>query len=247
MGNRLATGCVLTVCLALVGGAACAQQVSFDFGGGEASLTSRTLLLLSAVTVISIAPGLAIMITCFPFIVTVLSILRQALGMQSSPPNMLIISLSIFLTWFIMEPTLMQSWNSGISPFASGNIQLENAIHESIMPFRVFMAQHTDLSTYDGLNSLRTNFDYNGVMRDAPLSVLVPSFMLSEITRAFEIGFFIFLPFLIIDLVVSAILMSMGMMMVPPAAVSLPFKLGFFVISDGWSMLSQALVRSYIV
>ncbi len=223
---------------------AAAQEITLDLGG-DGSLTNSSLLLIAAITLLSIAPGLAIMVTCFPFIVTVLSILRQAMGLQQSPPNMLIVSLALFLTWYIMEPTFMASYRAGIEPLMAGSIDILTAFERGAEPFRIFMAGRTNPDTIAQLASLRDGVDLGSNTAAAPLSVLVPSFMLSEITRAFEIGFLVFLPFLIIDLVVSAILMSMGMMMVPPAVVALPFKLAFFVVANGWVLLSGALVRSY--
>lgn len=221
-----------------------AQEITLDMGG-NGSLTNSSLILIAGITLLSLAPGLAIMVTCFPFIVTVLSILRQALGLQQSPPNMLIISLALFLTWFVMEPTFMASYEAGIKPLVAQQIDIVTAFERGIEPFRLFMAGRTDPETFTQLAAIREGAAYTGTAREAPLSILVPSFMLSEITRAFEIGFLVFLPFLIIDLVVSAILMSMGMMMVPPAVVALPFKLAFFVVANGWVLLSGALVRSY--
>jgi flagellar biosynthetic protein FliP len=209
------------------------------------TLSGQSFLLIALITVLSLAPGLAVMITCFPFIVTVLSILRQAIGLQQSPPNMLIVSLSLFLTWFIMEPVFQTAWEDGISPLIAGSIDLSTAFDRSISPFRIFMSERVDIATFDSLADLRPETVGINDVASAPLSLLVPSFMLSEIARAFEIGFLIFLPFLIIDLVVSAVLMSMGMMMVPPAVVALPFKLAFFVVANGWSLISGALVRSY--
>lgn len=224
-------------------GSAEAQQVSIDLGGG--GIAGQSMLLIAAVTLLSLAPGLAVMITCFPFVVTVLSILRQAIGAQQAPPNMLIVSLALFLTWFVMEPTFLAAWNAGISPMIDGTIDAATAFHRGIEPFRQFMTGRVDWNIVTELAGLRqppAPTDPELV----PLSVLVPSFMLSEITRAFEVGFLLFLPFLVIDMVVSAILMSMGMMMVPPAMVALPFKLAFFVLADGWSLVSAALVRSYV-
>jgi flagellar biosynthetic protein FliP len=221
-----------------------AQQITLDMGG-NGSITNSSLLLIAGITLLSIAPGLAIMVTCFPFIVTVLSILRQAMGLQQSPPNMLIVSLSLFLTWYVMEPTFMASYHAGIEPLMAGSTDIVGAFEKGVEPFRIFMAGRTNPETFSQLATLREGSEYTGTARAAPLSILVPSFMLSEITRAFEIGFLVFLPFLIIDLVVSAILMSMGMMMVPPAVVSMPFKLAFFVVANGWVLLSGALVRSY--
>ncbi len=234
---------VLASALLVAGaGAAEAQQVSIDLGSG--GLAGQSMFLIAAVTLLSLAPGLAVMITCFPFVVTVLSILRQAIGVQQAPPNMLIVSLALFLTWFVMEPTFLAAWDAGIRPLLDGGIDLPTAFDRGIAPFRAFMAGRADWEIVGELAALRqppASTDPGQV----PLSVLVPGFMLSEITRAFEIGFLLFLPFLVIDMVVSAILMSMGMMMVPPAMVALPFKLAFFVVADGWSMVSAALVRSY--
>jgi flagellar biosynthetic protein FliP len=221
---------------------ALAQDISIDFGDG-ASLATRSVQLLLLVTILSIVPGLAVMITCFPFIVTVLSILRQAIGLQQSPPNMLIISLALFLTWFVMDPVFTEAWLKGMEPLSNGQIDVQTAIPLILAPFRVFMTARLDPDTFAALQALRPEAATD--LANAPLSVLVPSFILSEIQRAFEIGFLIFLPFLIIDLVVAAVLMAMGMMMVPPAVVSLPFKLAFFVVADGWTLISGALVKSY--
>jgi flagellar biosynthesis protein FliP len=220
-----------------------AQQLSIDFGN-SASLTARTVQLISLLTVLSIVPGLAIMVTCFPFIVTVLSILRQAIGLQQSPPNMMIVSLALFLTWFVMEPVLTEAWTKGLQPLIENQITLEDAITATTSPFRSFMAGRIDPDTFSAMQALRPGEATKPIA--AHFSLLVPSFLLSEIQRAFEIGFLIYLPFLIIDLVVAAVLMSMGMMMVPPAVVSMPFKLAFFVVADGWSLISGALVRSFI-
>lgn len=223
---------------------AVAQDISVSFGE-DSSLATRTIQIFVLLTVLSLVPGLAVMITCFPFIVTVLSILRQAIGLQQSPPNMLIISLALFLTYFVMEPVFIQSWELGGKPFSNGELDVEPAFLAAIEPFRVFMAARIDPETFTHLALLREQTAGAVVGTEAPLSLLVPSFLLSEVERAFQIGFLVFLPFLVIDLVVAAILMSMGMMMVPPAIVSLPFKLAFFVVADGWTLISGALVRSY--
>ena len=221
-----------------------AQQFQLDLGEGT-SLTNTSIQLIALITVLSLAPSIAIMITCFPFIVTVLSILRQALGLQSAPPNMLIVSLALFLTFFVMEPVFQQAWQNGIAPLIDEEIDIVESFELSMVPFREFMVPRIDPMTFEELASLRENVQNETLAPDAPLSLLVPSFMLSEISRAFQIGFLIFMPFLIIDLVVSAVLMSMGMMMVPPAMVALPFKLAFFVVSDGWALVAGNLVRSY--
>ncbi len=224
---------------------AAAQEVSLSLGEGG-SISARTIQLILLVTVLSLAPGLAIMITCFPFLITVLAILRQGIGLQQSPPNMLIVSLALFLTYFIMEPVFTEAWTIGIRPMVEETLEVDLALERAIQPFRVFMAARLDPDTFHAMAALRPEGDTAALSPQAPLSILMPSFMLSEIARAFQIGFLIFLPFLIIDLVVAAVLMSMGMMMVPPATVSLPFKLAFFVIADGWSLIAGALVRSYM-
>ena len=222
--------------------AAAAQELTLSLGE-DGSLAVRSVQLIALMTLLSLVPGLAIMITCFPFIVTVLAILRQAIGLQQSPPGMLLTTLAIFLTWFVMEPVFTAAWEAGIEPLNAGDIGLEEAFLRALEPFRIFMAARIDADTFANLAALRPEPVATGP--EAPLSVLVPSFLLSELARAFEVGFLIFLPFLIIDLVVAAVLMSMGMMMVPPAIVSLPFKLAFFVVADGWSLVSAALVTGY--
>lgn len=224
--------------------AAQAQDIAISFGD-EASLSARTLQLIALITVLSLAPGLAIMITCFPFLVTVLSILRQAIGLQQSPPNMLIVSLALFLTYFVMEPVFQAAWTEGLQPLSNNLIDAETAFVRTLEPFRVFMVARLDVDTFAAMADLRPDTQGLALSQDAPLSVMIPSFLLSEISRAFQVGFLIFLPFLIIDLVAAAVLMSMGMMMVPPAIVSLPFKLAFFVVADGWSLIAGSLVRSY--
>lgn len=230
------------VCCCLTGPAV-AQDISLSFGDGG-SISAKTIQLILLITVLSLAPGLAIMVTCFPFLVTVLAILRQALGLQQSPPNMLIVSLALFLTYFVMDPVFTDAWENGISPMIEGTMETEPAMQRAIEPFRGFMAARVDPDTFHSMAALRPNPP--DLSARSPLPVLVPSFLLSEISRAFQIGFLVFLPFLIIDLVVAAILMSMGMMMVPPAVVALPFKLAFFVVADGWSLIASALVRSYL-
>ncbi len=239
--NRL----LLATLLLVIASPASAQELTLSMGDGE-SLAGRSMMMIALITVLSLAPGLAIMVTCFPFIVTVLSILRQALGLQQSPPNMLIVSLALFLTWFIMEPVFMEAWTAGLQPLMAGTIDIQTAFNAGITPFRGFMANRVDPDTLSQLAALRPQTPDIADTASAPLSLLVPSFMLSEITRAFQIGFLVFLPFLIIDLVVSAVLMSMGMMMVPPAVVAMPFKLAFFVVANGWTLISSALVRSYM-
>lgn len=230
--------------------------LAFQAAGG---VSQNAVILVAGLTLLSLAPGLAVMVTCFPFVVTVLSIMRQAIGLQQSPPNMLIVSLALFLSWYVMDPVLREAWDVAGAPLTRGEIGLDAAFDRGIEPFRRFMAARIDLDTMAALaevapqpevpqTGLSAPPEAQGDVPDpeaAPLSLLVPAFMLTEIERAFAIGFLVSLPFLIIDLVVSAILMSMGMMMVPPTVVALPFKLAFFVAVDGWGLIAAALVRGY--
>ena len=232
----------LAAALAVTVSPAFAQDVSISLGDGQ-SFSLRTVQLFILLTLLSLAPGLAIMFTCFPFMVTVLSILRQAIGVQQAPPNMMIVSLALFLTYFVMEPVFTEAWETGVQPMVEGTLEPEEAFGPTMLPFRNFMEARVDpdtVATLVAASPAEENLE-DGV----PLATLVPAFLLSEIKRGFEVGFLIFLPFLVIDLVIAAILMSMGMMMVPPAIVSLPFKLAFFVVADGWSLLAGAMVRSY--
>ncbi|MEM9059171.1 MAG: flagellar type III secretion system pore protein FliP [Pseudomonadota bacterium] len=214
--------------------------------GDEATLSGRIIQLFLLVTLLSLAPGIAIMVTCFPFMVTVLSLLRQGIGLQAAPPNMLIISLALFLTYFVMEPVFNAAWTSGISPMMDGDITAEQGFARAMTPFEGFMQSRVRPEMVTALAEAApgdgTRIDDDGT---PSLGLLIPAFMLSEIERGFEIGFMIFLPFLIIDLIVASVLMSMGMMMVPPVVVSLPLKLAFFVVADGWSLLAGALIEGY--
>ena len=230
--------------LILAANGASAQGFELPFGA-DGSLSAQSIQLILLITVLSLAPAILIMITAFPFIITVLSILRQAIGLQQAPPNMLLISLGLFLTYFVMEPVFIVSWTQGIEPFLSGQIDIDSGFSNAIAPFRTFMAARIDPDTFGALIQLRPDVEQGTAIENASLGVMLPSFLLSEVARAFQVGFLIFLPFLVIDLVVSAVLMSMGMMMVPPAIVSLPFKLAFFVVADGWSLIAASLVSGY--
>jgi flagellar biosynthetic protein FliP len=231
-----------------VSGAAAAAEGAA--GGGAAilasgSLSERIIQIFLVTTVLSLAPGLAMMATSLPLIVIVLSILRQGAGLQQSPPNMLIMGLAIFLTWYVMEPVFADAWRSGVSPLLAGEIDEEQAFSRATAPFADFMASRVAPAAIEALS--RDGPSAGRATNDAiPLSLLAPAFVLSEIQRAFEIGFVVLLPFLIIDLLVASILMAMGMMMVPPGLVSLPFKLAFFILTNGWIAISGALVRSYL-
>jgi len=235
---------ILASAFLVLGAPAFAQSLSLDLGE-NGSVTATTVQLIALLTVLSIAPGIAITVTCFPFIITVMSILRQAIGLQQAPPNMLIVSVALFLTFFVMEPVFLQSWDQGIQPLLNDEISNADALERGFAPFRVFMAAQIDPKIFDTMAGLRSELDLAEPTPETPLSILISTFLLSEIARAFQVGFLIFLPFLVIDLVVAAVLMSMGMMMVPPAIVSLPFKLAFFVVANGWALVAESLVRSY--
>lgn len=234
----------LLALLLVLASPATAQEFSFSLGE-DGSLAGRSVQLLILLTVLSLVPGIAITVTCFPFIVTVFAILRQAIGLQQSPPNMLMVSLALFLTYYVMEPVFAEAWAAGVAPALDGTVDLETGFFLAMEPLRVFMTSRIDADTFLTLAELRPDLESSASIADAGLGVIIPSFMISELERAFQIGFLIFLPFLVIDLVVAAVLMSMGMMMVPPAIVSLPFKLAFFVVADGWSLLAASLVRGY--
>ncbi len=242
---RLALSLPLLATVLLCSHGAFAQTLSLDFGREEdGSLTGTIVQLVALLTVLSLAPSILIMMTSFTRIIVVLSFLRTAIGIQQTPPNTVIISLALFLTFFVMAPTLQSAYESGIRPLINEDIDEMTAFERSSEPFRIFMLKHVrenDLKLFIDLSG-------KGPFEDAmavPLHVLIPSFMISELRRAFEIGFMLFLPFLIIDMVTASILMSMGMMMLPPVMISLPFKIIFFVLVDGWYLVAGSLVRSF--
>lgn len=222
-----------------------AQAINIDLGSaGEAGTTSRIIQLTALVTVLSLAPSILVMMTAFTRIVIVLSLLRSALSVQGTPPNTALIGLALFLTFFVMQPTLEQSWRSGILPMTQGDISEMDGIQKASEPFHHFMATNVraeDLNFFVEIGHMPIVQNRD----DAPWRALVPAFLVSELRRAFEMGFLIFLPFLVIDIVVGSVLMSLGMMMLPPNAVSLPFKLIFFVTIDGWRMIAGSLVQSF--
>jgi flagellar biosynthetic protein FliP len=222
---------------------AAAQQVSVDLGQGG-QMTERLIQIVILVTVLSLAPSILIMATSFVRIVVVLSLLRMALGLQQSPPNSVIIALALFLTAFIMAPTFQAAYDQGLQPLIEERIETPEAMEKTIAPFRAFMlktVREKDLKLFFDLAKEKPPEDAS----QTPLRVLVPAFLISELRRAFEIGFLIFIPFLVIDLAVASILMAMGMMMLPPVTISLPFKLIFFVLVDGWSLVAGSLVQSF--
>jgi flagellar biosynthetic protein FliP len=239
------TSIALVVGLVLIAATspAAAQDISVTFGQGT-GLTERVIQLIALITVLSLAPSILIMVTSFTRIVVVLSLLRTALGTATAPPNAVIISLALFLTAFVMGPVFQTAYDVGVRPLMAGELDAEQAFQRSSEPFQAFMMKNVrakDLQLFLDLSRLPRPEK----AEDMPLRVLVPAFMISELKRAFEIGFLLFLPFLVIDLVVASVLMSMGMMMLPPVVVSLPFKLIFFVLVDGWNLVAGSLVQSY--
>ncbi len=220
-----------------------AQDISINFGQGS-GLTERVIQLIALMTVLSLAPSILVMVTSFTRIVVVLSLLRTALGTATAPPNTVLVSLALFLTAFVMGPAFQRSYDVGIKPLIANQITTEQAFERSSVPLRDFMLKNVrekDLKLFMDMSHEAAP----AKPEDLSLRVLVPAFMISELKRAFEIGFLLFLPFLIIDLVVASVLMSMGMMMLPPVVVSLPFKLIFFVLVDGWTLVAGSLVQSY--
>jgi flagellar biosynthetic protein FliP len=238
--STLSTAALVAVAAAVP---AAAQDVSVSFGQG-AGLTERAIQLIALITVLSLAPSILVMVTSFTRIVVVLSLLRTALGTATAPPNAVIISLALFLTVFVMGPAFQRAYEQGLRPLSTGEINAEQAFDRSSGPFREFMLKNVrekDLALFMDL-SKQPRPDK---AEDVSMRILTPAFMISELKRAFEIGFLLFVPFLIIDLVVASVLMSMGMMMLPPVVVSLPFKLIFFVLVDGWNLVAGSLVQSF--
>ena len=229
--------------LLALGGTAAAQSINLDLGG-EGGTTTLIIQMIVLTTVLTLAPSLLVVVTCFGRLVVVLSLLRTAIGAQQTPPNTILMGLALFLTAFIMGPTFERAWDDGINPYIQGQMDERTAFDATAAPFRTFMLAHTreaDLALF---------VDLSGEARPAtpdaiPLTSIVPAFMISELSRAFEIGFLLFVPFLVIDMVVASILMGMGMMMLPPVIISLPFKLIFFVLVDGWNLTVASLVQSY--
>jgi flagellar biosynthesis protein FliP len=212
---------------------------------GSGLFTDRMVQIIALITVLSIAPSILIMMTSFVRIVVVLSLLRTALGLQTSPPNSVLVSLAMFLTLFVMSPTLTDAYNQGIKPMMNNQVSTEDGFNAAMVPMKKFMIGHVrtaDLKLFLDMSHVKAP----AKPTDVALTTLAPAFMLSELKRAFEIGFLIFVPFLIIDMAVASILMSMGMMMLPPVIISLPFKLIFFVLVDGWRLIAGSLVESYL-
>lgn len=220
-----------------------ANRVTVEYEGGNGTLNASLRILL-ILTMIAIAPFLLICMTSFTRIIIVLHFTRSALNTQTAPPNQILIGLALFLTFFIMTPTLTSIYNQAYVPFEAGELTEEEALTAAVQPLREFMygqTQAKDVELFMGIARL----DWNGELADIPLTVLVPSFMVSELRRAFFLGFLIYIPFIIIDMVVASTLMSMGMMMLPPTTISMPFKILLFVMADGWSLVIGVLVKTF--
>jgi len=227
-----------------------AQNITLDLGQGPTT-TARLVQLTLLITVLALAPSILVMVTCFTRIVVVLSFLRTAVGVQQTPPNVVLISLALFLTLFVMQPTFQKAWDDGIKPLMNSELDEDTSFGRAAEPFHEFMLKHTrtkDLDLFLKMAKIDLKTDDKSAAiqeKDIPFRALIPAFMISELRRAFEIGFLIFLPFLIIDMVVASLLMSMGMMMLPPSIISMPFKIIFFVLVDGWYLIAGSLVQSY--
>ncbi|MBK8008033.1 MAG: flagellar type III secretion system pore protein FliP [Rhizobiales bacterium] len=220
-----------------------AQDISVNFGNGT-GVTERVVQLVALITILSLAPAILVMVTSFTRIVVVLSLLRTAIGLQTAPPNAVVVSLALFLTAFVMGPAFQTAYDTAVKPVLAGEMQPQQAFEKGAAPFRAFMLKNVrekDLALFIDLSREPKPESAEAT----PLRILVPAFMISELRRAFEIGFLLFVPFLVIDLVIASVLMSMGMMMLPPVIVSLPFKLIFFVLVDGWSLVAGSLVQSF--
>ncbi|MEJ8475423.1 flagellar type III secretion system pore protein FliP [Roseibium algae] len=234
---------VLGLGLILIAEPALAQEITVGFGE-DSTLTERAVQLVALMTVLSLAPSILVMVTSFTRIVVVLSLLRSAIGLQTAPPNTVMVALALFLSAFIMAPTIQTAYEEGVEPLVEGTIEFDQAFERASAPFRTFMlsqVREKDLGLFQELSGKEAPETPD----DLSMSTLVPAFMISELRRAFEIGFLLYLPFLIIDLVIASVLMSMGMMMLPPVVISLPFKLIFFVLVDGWNMVAGSLVKSF--
>ncbi len=238
---------ILTIALAVTSYAAPNSGVAHEIASiiSDSTNTSKVLQLLVIITIIGLAPSILIMVTSFVRISIVFSFLRSALGLQQTPPNQVLISLAMFLTLFIMSPTIEQAYQDGIKPWLDEQIVESEAFPKIAAPFKKFMVANTrekDLDLFIGIGKI----DPKTELQNIPMHVVTPAFMISELRRGFEIGFLIFLPFLIIDILVASILMAMGMMMMPPVMIALPFKIIFFVAIDGWYLLSGSLIKSFI-
>jgi flagellar biosynthesis protein FliP len=228
----------------LLAASAHAQSVSLDLGAGGSGATARLVQLTVLIGVLSLAPSLLVMGTAFTRIIIVLSLLRGAIGTQGAPPNTVLIGLALFLTYFVMQPVLDQAWTAGLLPMTQGSVSEIEGLRLAAEPFHHFMTANLradDLRLFLDLAHLPDP----ATPADTPWRALLPAFVIGELRHAFQIGFLLYLPFLVIDMVVASVMMGLGMMMVPPAAVSMPFKLIFFVLADGWRLVAGSLVQGF--
>lgn len=221
-----------------------AVTVTTAEGGGQSYTV--TLQILALMTILTLLPSALIMMTSFTRIIIVLAILRQAMGVQSTPSNQVLIGLSLFLTFFIMHPVFDSAYQNGVKPYIDGGVEVSTAIEKSTQPFKAFMLAQTRESDLELFANIAGYAELE-TAEDVPFSLLLPAFVTSELKTAFQIGFLIFIPFLIIDLVVASVLMAMGMMMLSPMLISLPFKLMLFVLIDGWALLMGTLASSFYI
>ncbi|MEP1930497.1 MAG: flagellar type III secretion system pore protein FliP [Roseibium sp.] len=241
---------LIVLALIAMSGSALAQvpDLSALLPAGEGSASGRIIQMVVMLTVLSLAPGILIMVTSFIRFVIAFSFLRSGIGLQTTPGNLILISLALFMTFYVMAPTFDKAWEEGVQPLMNNQITEMEAYDKITDPFREFMltqVREQDLVLFDDLAVGRVTETEAASADEVELRVLVPAFMISELRRGFEIGFLIALPFLVIDMIVATITMSMGMMMLPPTVISLPFKALFFVLIDGWNLLVGSLVRSF--
>ena len=248
MTNLLRPAIVGLLVLAADGASAQTIDLGSLLPEGQASASGRIVQMLLLLTVLSVAPGLLVTVTCFTRFVIALSFLRSGLGLPSTPSNLILVSLALFMTLFVMAPTFERAWKDGVEPLVQNQIDEREAMARIAKPMREFMQANVrpkDVQLFADLASRRPGGGAERPDGELELRILVPAFMVSELRRGFEIGFLIVLPFLVIDLIVATVVMAMGMMMLPPTALSLPFKILFFVLIDGWNLLAGGLIRSY--
>lgn len=244
MTVRLKLALILLIASATGAGA---QTIDLQnlLGEAEGTTSGRIIQLVLLITILSVAPGLLITVTCFTRFIIALSFLRAGLGLPTTPSNLILISLALFMTFFVMAPVFDKAWREGVVPLTANQIDEKEALARISQPFRQFMLENVrerDIQLFAGIANQQLGIEINESEID--MRVLIPAFMISELRRGFEIGFLIILPFLVIDLIVATLTMSMGMMMMPPTAISLPFKILFFVLIDGWNLLVGGLIRS---
>ena len=245
MNKKILSTLFILATTLLFSSSAFAQSVSLNLDNvTTGTATARIFSVLALITILSLAPSIVVMMTSFTRLIVVFSITRSALATNGTPPNMVLIALALFMTVFIMSPTFEKSWEQGIKPIIDEKIEMVEGLEKASLPLKEFMVKNTrekDLQLFSDLAKEKPKD-----IKDASLKITIPAFMISELRRAFEIGFLIYVPFLIIDMVIASVLMSMGMMMLPPSVLSLPFKIIFFVMIDGWYLITKSLIEGFI-